>query len=112
MISSTDLKQSSITFGEVGNFGQCLDAYIVEVAETYVRQSSGRGLIHPEVVQRLAEKNGISLGIGILSHVRIVDVPKQHCGAFDLQDTSSCKTMANGRQGGDELPTVPEDSET
>jgi hypothetical protein len=65
-----------------------------------VRQSSGRGLIHPEMVQKLAEKNGISLGIGILSHVRIVDGPKQHCGAFDLEDTSLCKPMANGRQGG------------
>ncbi|XP_061997382.1 uncharacterized protein LOC133715080 [Rosa rugosa] len=65
-----------------------------------VRQSGGKGLIHPEVVQRLAEKNGISLGIGILSHVRIVDSPKQPCGALDLEDTSLCKPMANGRQGG------------
>ncbi|EXB38620.1 hypothetical protein L484_014434 [Morus notabilis] len=66
-----------------------------------VRDCSGRGgLIHPEVVQKLAEKNGISLGIGILSHVRVVDSPKQQCGAWDLQDTSLCKPMANGRQDG------------
>ncbi|CAB4296403.1 unnamed protein product [Prunus armeniaca] len=119
-----------------------------------VRQSSG-GLVHPEIVQKLAEKNGISLGVGILSHVRILDGPKQLCGALDLEDTSLCKPMANGRQGSknmfyrvevvtaslgfltnfedvykmwafvakfldssfveverDELPTVPEDSET
>lgn len=119
-----------------------------------VRGGSGRGLIHPEAVQKLAEKNGISLGVGILSHVRMVDSPKQHHGTFDLEDTSLCKPMANGRQDakdvffrvevvtaslgfltnfedvykmwafvakflnpsfveeGDELSTVPEDSET
>ncbi|KAB2619667.1 hypothetical protein D8674_015536 [Pyrus ussuriensis x Pyrus communis] len=66
-----------------------------------VRQSSGRGLVHPEVIQKLAEKNGISLGVGILSHVRIVDGPKQqHCGGLDLADTSLCKPMVNGRQCG------------
>ncbi|TQD97753.1 hypothetical protein C1H46_016619 [Malus baccata] len=66
-----------------------------------VRQGSGRGLVHPEVIQKLAEKNGISLGVGILSHVRIVDGPKQqHCGGLDLADTSLCKPMVNGRQGG------------
>lgn len=64
-----------------------------------VRDCSG-GLIHPEVVQKLAEKNGISLGVGILSHVRVVDSPKQQFGACDLQDTSLCKPMANGRQDG------------
>ncbi|KAH7524008.1 uncharacterized protein LOC107420352 [Ziziphus jujuba] len=63
-----------------------------------VRGCSGRGLIHPEAVQRLAEKNGISLGVGILSHVRMVDSPKQHHGTFDLEDMSLCRPMANGRQ--------------
>ncbi|XP_062097294.1 uncharacterized protein LOC133803315 [Humulus lupulus] len=65
-----------------------------------VRYSNGRGLFHPEVVQKLAEKDGISLGVGILSHVRIVDNPKQKNGVCDLQDTSLCKPMANGRQDG------------
>ncbi|KAM6544151.1 hypothetical protein CsatB_008598 [Cannabis sativa] len=65
-----------------------------------VRYSNGRGLFHPEVVQKLAEKDNISLGVGILSHVRIVDGPKQHNGVCDLQDTSLCKPMANGRQDG------------
>lgn len=64
-----------------------------------VRECSGQ-LIHPEVVQKLAEKNGISLGIGILSHVRIVDSPKQHCGGFDLKDTALCKPMVNAHQDG------------
>ncbi|KAF3446237.1 hypothetical protein FNV43_RR11416 [Rhamnella rubrinervis] len=68
-----------------------------------VRGGSGRGLIHPEAVQKLAEKNGISLGIGILSHVRMVDSPKQHHGTFDLEDTSLCKPMANGHQDGKDV---------
>ena len=63
-----------------------------------VRDINGRGLIHPEIVQKLAENDGISLGVGILSHVRIVDSPKH--GACDLQDTSLCKPMANGRNDG------------
>ncbi|KAF2309905.1 hypothetical protein GH714_005561 [Hevea brasiliensis] len=60
-----------------------------------VRQSTGGQLIHPEVVQKLADKNGISLGIGILNHVRIVDSPKQHCGGFDFEDAALCKPMAS-----------------
>ncbi|CAN0864354.1 Molybdenum cofactor sulfurase [Linum grandiflorum] len=35
----------------------------------------GGGIVNPEAVQRLAEKEGISLGIGFLSHIRIVDSP-------------------------------------
>ncbi|CAI9752819.1 unnamed protein product [Fraxinus pennsylvanica] len=31
------------------------------------------GLINPEIVQKLAESHGISLGVGILSHLRILD---------------------------------------
>ncbi|KAJ4701832.1 Molybdenum cofactor sulfurase [Melia azedarach] len=65
-----------------------------------VRESNGGRLIHPEIVQKLAEKNGISVGIGILSHIRIVDSPKQHCGAFELEDPALCKPMANGRGDG------------
>ncbi|KAL5777880.1 hypothetical protein ACOSP7_010806 [Xanthoceras sorbifolium] len=63
-----------------------------------VKVSSGKRLIHPEIVQKLAEKNGISLGIGILSHIRIVDNPKQNGNTFELEDTALCKPMANGRQ--------------
>ncbi|XP_010446290.1 PREDICTED: uncharacterized protein LOC104729096 [Camelina sativa] len=31
------------------------------------------GMVHPEVVQKLAEREGISLGIGYLSHIKIID---------------------------------------
>ncbi|XP_010255073.1 PREDICTED: uncharacterized protein LOC104595843 [Nelumbo nucifera] len=60
-----------------------------------VRNSNG-GTIHPEIVQKLAEKNGISLGIGFLSHIRIVDGPKHHRGELDLDDTVLCRAVANG----------------
>nr|GMD01010.1 molybdenum cofactor sulfurase [Ipomoea batatas] len=46
------------------------------------------GLIKPEIIQKLAELHGIYLGIGILSHIRILDSPKQQRGA----------PMENGRQ--------------
>ncbi|XP_052205271.1 uncharacterized protein LOC127810072 [Diospyros lotus] len=59
-----------------------------------------RGLINPELVQKLAETNGISLGIGILSHIRIVDNPKQQRGSFNLEDTALCKPMENDRHDG------------
>ncbi|XP_042511060.1 uncharacterized protein LOC122086362 [Macadamia integrifolia] len=62
-----------------------------------VRHISG-GLISPEIVQRLADKHGISLGLGFLSHIRVVNSPKQHSGALDLDDTALCKPMVNGRQ--------------
>ncbi|GLT92206.1 hypothetical protein SLE2022_100570 [Rubroshorea leprosula] len=58
-----------------------------------VRESSGGRLIHPELVQQLAEKNGISLGIGILSHVRVVDSSKQQCRALELEDSALCQSM-------------------
>ncbi|XP_050388151.1 uncharacterized protein LOC126805090 [Argentina anserina] len=57
-----------------------------------------RGLINPEVVQKLAEKEGISLGIGFLNHIRILDTPRQQHGAVHLQDTTLCRPMENGRK--------------
>ncbi|XP_057491786.1 uncharacterized protein LOC130777432 [Actinidia eriantha] len=59
-----------------------------------------RGLINPELVQKLAEANGISLGIGILSHIRILDSPRQQRGSLNLEDTSLCRPMENGRRDG------------
>ncbi|KAH7846572.1 hypothetical protein Vadar_015657 [Vaccinium darrowii] len=59
-----------------------------------------RGLINPELVQKLGEANGISLGIGILSHIRILDSPRQNRGHLNLEDTSLCKPMENGRTDG------------
>ncbi|KAJ7952898.1 Molybdenum cofactor sulfurase [Quillaja saponaria] len=57
-----------------------------------------RGLINPEIVQKLAEKEGISLGIGFLSHIRILDSQRQHRGS--LEDTTLCRPMENGRRDG------------
>ncbi|KAM7516586.1 hypothetical protein LguiA_006169 [Lonicera macranthoides] len=65
-----------------------------------VRERS-RGLINPEVVQKLAEANGISLGIGFLNHIRILDSPRQQRGgAVNLEDTTLCRPMGNGQQNG------------
>ncbi|KAH6761769.1 Pyridoxal phosphate transferases superfamily protein [Perilla frutescens var. hirtella] len=58
-----------------------------------------RGLISPEVVQKLAESHGISLGVGILSHIRILEGSK-HRGSLSLDDTTLCKPMENGRYDG------------
>ncbi|XP_059644869.1 uncharacterized protein LOC132286535 [Cornus florida] len=59
-----------------------------------------KGLVNPEVVQKLAESNGISLGIGILSHIRILDSLRQQHGALNLEDTTLCRPMENGRHDG------------
>ncbi|KAF5189389.1 Molybdenum cofactor sulfurase [Thalictrum thalictroides] len=64
-----------------------------------VRSSSGV-LVNPDTVQKLAEINGISLGIGILSHIRIVDGPKQHPGTSDMDDGALSKLTSNGRHEG------------
>ncbi|XP_076959850.1 uncharacterized protein LOC143636052 [Bidens hawaiensis] len=51
------------------------------------------GLISPEIVQKMGESNGISLGIGILSHVKIIQNRKQNHKAVDDVDTTVCKPM-------------------
>ncbi|CAI9283174.1 unnamed protein product [Lactuca saligna] len=51
------------------------------------------GLFSPEIVQKLAESNGISLGVGILSHVRIVENTKNR---MNLADTTLCRPMDGG----------------
>ncbi|KAK4262243.1 hypothetical protein QN277_027825 [Acacia crassicarpa] len=59
-----------------------------------------RGLINPEIVQKLAEKEGISLGIGFLSHIRILDNSRHHRGPLNLEDTTLCRPMENGCRDG------------
>ncbi|KAL3525739.1 hypothetical protein ACH5RR_014111 [Cinchona calisaya] len=59
-----------------------------------------RGLINPEVVQKLAELHGISLGVGILSHIRILDSPKKQRNALNLEDNTLFRPMENGRHKG------------
>ncbi|XP_058069235.1 uncharacterized protein LOC131218611 [Magnolia sinica] len=60
-------------------------------------KSSSESVINPEIVQKLAEKNGISLGIGFLSHIRIMDEQKQLHGALDADGTLLCRPISNGR---------------
>nr|GFB40730.1 pyridoxal phosphate-dependent transferase [Tanacetum cinerariifolium] len=48
-------------------------------------------LISPDIVKRMAEANGVSLGIGILSHSKIIQSTKQNRGGMDLADTTVCK---------------------
>ncbi|XP_075514933.1 uncharacterized protein LOC142549721 [Primulina tabacum] len=57
-----------------------------------------RGLISPEIVQKLAEAHGISLGVGILSHIRVLDNVRHL--SLCLDDTTLCKPMENGRHDG------------
>ncbi|CAN1814758.1 Molybdenum cofactor sulfurase [Linum perenne] len=59
-------------------------------------RNRGGGLVNPEAVQRLAEKEGISLGIGFLSHIRIVDSPQPRQQKGDT--TALCRPMENGHQ--------------
>ncbi|XP_074296756.1 uncharacterized protein LOC141627344 [Silene latifolia] len=59
-------------------------------------RSKNRGLINPEVVQRLAEAHGVCLGVGILSHIRIMDVAGPSSGEVNIADTTLCKPMSNG----------------
>ncbi|KAK9053208.1 hypothetical protein SSX86_029840 [Deinandra increscens subsp. villosa] len=63
-------------------------------------RNRSRGLIHPEIVQKLAESNGISLGVGIICHARIIQSTKQNRAAIDLADTTVCKPMNNDGNGG------------
>lgn len=51
-----------------------------------------KGLINPEIVQKLGEINGISLGVGILSHIRVLE----RGGGGQNGDTTLCKPMENG----------------
>ncbi|KAG8478295.1 hypothetical protein CXB51_028097 [Gossypium anomalum] len=57
-----------------------------------------RGLINPEIVQKLAEREGISVGIGFLSHIRILDGPRQQRGALNFEDATLCRPTENGQQ--------------
>ncbi|EPS68175.1 hypothetical protein M569_06597 [Genlisea aurea] len=54
-----------------------------------------RGLISPEIVQKLAEIHGISVGVGILSHIRIVNSSNsKHSSRYScLDDTTLCRPM-------------------
>ncbi|RLN43293.1 uncharacterized protein C2845_PM01G27140 [Panicum miliaceum] len=57
--------------------------------------NTGTSLINPEIVQKLAEKEGLSLGVGFLSHIRLTDNQKH--GAVDV-GLSSSSPAASGRR--------------
>ncbi|XP_072951355.1 uncharacterized protein [Typha angustifolia] len=61
-----------------------------------VKDSNGKW-VNPEIVQKMAEQNGISLGIGFLSHIRVMENQKELHGAMDMTDASFCKPTSNGR---------------
>uniref|UniRef100_A0A7N0UDD3 Molybdenum cofactor sulfurase n=1 Tax=Kalanchoe fedtschenkoi TaxID=63787 RepID=A0A7N0UDD3_KALFE len=63
-------------------------------------RSRGRGLINPEIITKLAEGEGINLGIGFLSHIRLLDNSRQQRGALNLEDSTISRPMENGRHGG------------
>ncbi|KAL8200602.1 hypothetical protein R6Q57_011941 [Mikania cordata] len=64
-------------------------------------RNRNRGVISPEIVQKLAESNGISLGVGIICHARIIQSStKQNHAAIDVADTTVCKPMINDGKGG------------
>jgi len=56
--------------------------------------NTGTSLINPEIVQKLAEKEGLSLGVGFLSHIRLTDDQKH--GVVDV-GLSSSSPAANDR---------------
>nr|XP_043617695.1 uncharacterized protein LOC122589467 [Erigeron canadensis] len=59
-------------------------------------RNRSKGLYSPEIVQKLAEANGISVGVGILSHVRII----HNQGPIDLADTTLCRPMDGEKHNG------------
>ncbi|XP_071711992.1 uncharacterized protein [Rutidosis leptorrhynchoides] len=59
-------------------------------------RNRSNGLYSPEIVQKLGEANGISLGVAIISHVKIV--PTREC--MDLVDLTLCRPMDYEKQNG------------
>jgi hypothetical protein len=58
-------------------------------------KQTGGIFVNAEVVQKIAERNGISLGIGFLSHIKIDPNQKLSNGALDIPEASFYK---NGRR--------------
>jgi selenocysteine lyase/cysteine desulfurase len=58
--------------------------------------STGTSLINPESVLKAAEKEGLSLGVGLLSHIRLTD--NQENGTVGVGLSSSlCRPASKGR---------------
>lgn len=54
-------------------------------------------LVSPEIVQRLADKNNIALGLGFLSHLCLPENHSELQEALDSDSHSLCKSIAIGR---------------
>lgn len=54
-------------------------------------------LVSPEIVQRLADKNNIALGLGFLSHLCLLENHSELQEALDSDSHSLCKSIAIGR---------------
>ncbi|XP_076954386.1 uncharacterized protein LOC143628785 [Bidens hawaiensis] len=58
-------------------------------------QDGNTGVISPEVVQKMAEANGIAVAVAIISNVKIIQSTKQNRGAMEVADTAVCRPMDN-----------------
>ncbi|AEE86754.1 putative molybdenum cofactor sulfurtransferase [Arabidopsis thaliana] len=63
-----------------------------------VRDKS-KGFVSPEIVQRLGDREGVSLGIGILSHIRIVDEKPRNHRARTKEDSALHLQNEAGKNG-------------
>ncbi|KAJ0260409.1 Uncharacterized protein HA466_0066160 [Hirschfeldia incana] len=65
-------------------------------------KDKSKGFVSPEVVLKLAEREGVCLGIGILSHIRMMDVPRNHHRGGRMKEDSSLHLQreGGGKRGG------------
>ncbi|KAK1440722.1 hypothetical protein QVD17_06553 [Tagetes erecta] len=56
-------------------------------------RDGNNGLIKPEIVQKMAEANGICVGVAILSRVKIIQSVKKKHSDGDVVDITVCKPM-------------------
>ncbi|KAK7263067.1 hypothetical protein RJT34_30651 [Clitoria ternatea] len=102
----TSLLQLKLTVSDTGEKANLVHIYGPKIkyerggAVAFNLRDRSRGLINPEIVQKFAEKEGISLGLGFLSHIQIFDSSRQHRGVTNLEDTTLCRPMENGRRDG------------
>lgn len=59
-----------------------------------IRDKNGH-IINPELVQKLAERNGLSVGIGFLSHIRIMENQRPLQKLLDAENMSLCGPISD-----------------
>ncbi|OWM72526.1 uncharacterized protein LOC116210796 [Punica granatum] len=67
-----------------------------------IRDRSKNGLVSPELVQRLAEREGISVGIGFLSHIQVVESSRHQHGGPSFEETTVLRPLENGSRNSSE----------